>query len=62
MGGREGTFGRVVELLINVDMMKLHERAGEQVKLIIYTRSAKWVELRLRQSYQWALTLTEADR
>lgn len=34
MGGREGTFGRVVELLINVDMMKLHERAVKQVKSI----------------------------
>lgn len=26
MGGREGTSGRTVELLIYVDMMKVHER------------------------------------
>lgn len=41
MGGREGTSGRVVELLIYVDMMKLHERDHEQVKSITYRRVAK---------------------
>ena len=32
-GGREGTSGRVVELLINVDMIKLHERERPLNKL-----------------------------
>jgi hypothetical protein len=36
MGGREGTFGRVVELLINVDMIKLHERERPLNKLNRY--------------------------
>lgn len=59
IGGRDGIFGRPVELLIDVDMMILHEKACEQVKSIIYRRAARWVQLRL--SCQWALTGSDPE-